>query len=128
MRGPAERAVPVPGDGNDAARLRVHEGTTGERGEVLGEVDLASAGPLRTALLDRVAATPAGTPVTLDLGRTAYLASAGVGTVLQVLAAARERRVRLAVRTAAGSPPARILALAGLSGASADGASEAQRP
>ena len=93
----------------------------------MGEVDPASAGRLQTALLDRLAAVLTGTPVTLDLGRTSYLASAGVGTVLQVLAAARERQVPLAVRTAAGSPPARILAVAGLSGALADGA-RGERP
>ena len=121
-RGSVEGAVPVSWGEDDAARLRVREVAGGERWEVLGEVDLASAGRLQTALLDRLAAVPTGTPVTLDLGRTSYLASAGVGTLLQVLTAARERQVPLAVRAAAGSAPARILALAGLSRSLADGA------
>jgi anti-anti-sigma regulatory factor len=50
----------------------------------------------------------------VDLTRTSYLASAGVGLLLETAAAARERRIALRVRTRPGSVPARILALTGV--------------
>jgi anti-anti-sigma regulatory factor len=55
-----------------------------------------------------------GARVTLDLRRTTYLASAGVGMVLHALARAGEAGLELHVRTEQGTPPERILALAGL--------------
>jgi hypothetical protein len=53
-------------------------------------------------------------PVVLDLRPTNYLASAGVGMVLRARARAEDSGVPFRVETAAGSPPDRILRLAGL--------------
>jgi anti-anti-sigma regulatory factor len=52
--------------------------------------------------------------VTVDLTRTGYLASAGVGLLLEVAAVARDRGIALRVRTGPGSVPARILAITGV--------------
>ena len=81
---------------------------------MLGEVDLATAGQVRQQVLARLEQLPAGSVATLDLRPTGYLASAGVGLVLEALARARQAGVELSVRTQPGTPPARILALAGV--------------
>ncbi|MCU1668647.1 MAG: multi-sensor signal transduction histidine kinase [Blastococcus sp.] len=97
-----------------AARVVAHEEASGVRWEVTGELDLATAGSIHAALLAELDTLPAGAAADLDLGSTAYLASAGVGMVLQVLALAADRGVRLRLRAAPGTPSARVLALAGL--------------
>jgi anti-anti-sigma regulatory factor len=50
----------------------------------------------------------------LDLERTTYLASAGVGMILQLAVEAAARRLQLHLRTVPGTPPARVLELAGI--------------
>nr|WP_239522592.1 SpoIIE family protein phosphatase [Geodermatophilus sabuli] len=112
---PAPRPAPRLGDGGPA-RLLVHEDADGLRLEVTGEVDLGTAGPVRDQVLARLAELPAGTPVLLDLRPTTYLASAGVGMVLQALARAEEAGLALQVCTERGTPPARILGWAGVGG------------
>jgi anti-anti-sigma factor len=67
-------------------------------------------------LARRLAEVEPGVPVVLDLRTTSYLASAGVGVVLEARARAEARGVPFRVRTAPGSPPERILALTGLDG------------
>jgi anti-anti-sigma factor len=89
---------------------------------MLRELDLASTGLLRDQVLARLARLPIGTRATLDLRRTTYLASAGVGMLLEALARAGEAGLELRVRTEQGTPPARILALAGLGEQSGGGA------
>ncbi|MFW3171716.1 SpoIIE family protein phosphatase [Geodermatophilus sp. CPCC 206100] len=107
------RAVPPPLE-DDAVRLVVHEEPGGLRLAVVGEVDLVAAGPLRQQLARCLEGVPRGSSATLDLRSTTYLASAGIGVVLQALAQAGDAGVRLRVQTEQGTPPARILALAGL--------------
>ncbi|MGY1638234.1 SpoIIE family protein phosphatase [Geodermatophilus sp. SYSU D00742] len=107
-------------DGGAPARLVVHDGTGVVRLEVLGELDLASAGPVRDELLRHVDRLPPGSSAVLDLGPTSYLASAGVGMVLEALARAGEAGVALRVQTRQGTPPARILALAGVDSAAGE--------
>jgi anti-anti-sigma factor len=94
--------------------LTVHDDPGGLRLEVHGEVDLATARWVRRQLLTRLEQLAPGSVATLDLGPTGYLASAGVGLVLEAVARARRSGVELRVRTRPGTPPARILALAGV--------------
>jgi anti-anti-sigma factor len=113
--GVAPRQRPHPtGDGGGTARLLVHDGQGEVRLEVLGELDLASTGPVRDELLRCVDRLPQGSAAVLDLRATTYLASAGVGMVLEALARAGDAGVGLRVRTRDGTPPARILDLAGV--------------
>jgi anti-anti-sigma factor len=96
------------------AVLTVHDEPGGPRLEVHGEVDLATAGRVRRQLLTRIEQLAPGSVATLDLGPTGYLASAGVGLVLEAVARARRVGVELRVLARPGTPPARILALAGV--------------
>ncbi len=96
------------------ARLVESEEAGEVRLVVEGELDVASVGPLGTRLTRRLGELAPGVPVVLDLGPTSYLASAGVGLVLEAQALATAIGVPFRVRTAAGSPPRRILDLAGL--------------
>jgi anti-anti-sigma factor len=111
----AVRGLPAAGDAlGEPARLTVHDEPDGVRLAVVGELDLASAGPVGTAVRERLAVAPEGASVVLDLRPTTYLASAGVGLILQAVDAAAARGVRLTVAVTPGSPPARLLSLAGL--------------
>ncbi len=92
----------------------VHDEPGGPRLEVYGEVDLATAGRIRRQVLARLEQLAPGSVATLDLRPTGYLASAGVGLVLEAVARARQAGVELRVLTRPGTPPARILALAGV--------------
>jgi anti-anti-sigma regulatory factor len=65
-------------------------------------------------LLRCVDRLPPGSAAVLDLGATTYLASAGVGMVLEALARAGDAGVGLRLRTRDGTAPARILDLAGV--------------
>jgi anti-anti-sigma factor len=112
------RHRPVAADGArppaGPARLAVGDEPDGVRLEISGELDLASAGAVGTGVLERLAALAPGTTAVLDLRPTTYLASAGVGLVLQACGAAEARGVRFTVLTARGSAPDRLLRLAGL--------------
>jgi anti-anti-sigma factor len=107
-----------PRDGG--AAVTVHDEPDGPRLEVHGEIDLATAARVREQVLARLEQLDAGSVATLDLRPTGYLASAGVGLVLEAVARARQAGVELRVQTRQGTPPARILALAGV-GATAAG-------
>jgi anti-anti-sigma factor len=113
---PAHRAAPTVFAGTEAApaRLIEEDEADGLRLTVEGELDIFTAGPVGEQLFRRLAELPAGMPVVLDLRPTAYLASAGVGMVLEARARADAGGLPFRVRTAAGSPPDRILALTGL--------------
>jgi anti-anti-sigma factor len=114
-----------PGGGDGAARAPV-EGTAepahlgasdGPDGMVLGvrgELDLASVDAVRADLLAQLAALPAGARVTLDLGATTYLPSAGIGLLLEATEQARARGVELCLAADPAGLAARVLALAGL--------------
>jgi len=52
--------------------------------------------------------------VHLDLSAVTYLASAGVGMVLQLRAEAADKGIRLRLHAEPGTPSARVIALAGL--------------
>jgi serine phosphatase RsbU (regulator of sigma subunit)/anti-sigma regulatory factor (Ser/Thr protein kinase)/ABC-type transporter Mla MlaB component len=111
--GPADppvRGPRVPPD-TDPARLTVHRDAEGLRLEVTGEVDLAVTPGLRAEALRALEALTAGARAVLDLTPVPYLASAGVGLVLELQAAAAARRAVLDVRTRPGSAPARVLTL-----------------
>jgi PAS domain S-box-containing protein len=109
---PQHGTAGAPLDGG--AVVSVHDEPGGPRLEVHGEVDLATAGRVRRQVLTRLEQLAPGSVATLDLGPTGYLASAGVGLVLEAVARARRAGVELRVRTRPGTPPARILALAGV--------------
>ncbi|SET73753.1 SpoIIE family protein phosphatase [Geodermatophilus poikilotrophus] len=109
---PRRGTVGPPLDGG--AVVTVHDEPGGPRLEVHGEVDLATAGRLRRQVLTRLEQLAPGSVATLDLGPTGYLASAGVGLVLEAVARARRAGVELRVLARPGTPPARILALAGV--------------
>jgi anti-anti-sigma factor len=87
-----------------------------------GELDLASSDALRDELLSAIGNGLGAASV--DLRGTTYLASAGVGLLLQAAAAAGAagRSLRVVVRP--GSAPARLLQVGGLEGALAIGAVE----
>jgi anti-anti-sigma factor len=94
--------------------VTVHDEPDGPRLAVHGEVDLATARQVRQQVLVRLEQLGPGTVATLDLTATGYLASAGVGLVLEAGARARQAGVELRVLARPGTPPARILALAGV--------------
>ncbi|SFL80339.1 SpoIIE family protein phosphatase [Geodermatophilus ruber] len=121
-RGPSPRE-----NGGVPARAVVHEGPEGLRLEVVGELDLATAGPVGDELLRCLGQLPPGAVAVLDLRPTTYLASAGVGMILHALARAGAADVEVRVRTEPGTPPARILALAGLGGQAAGSAAASSR-
>ena len=96
------------------ARLRESAEAGGLRLSVEGELDVATAGSVRGQLARRLAELDPGVPVVLDLRSTTYLASAGVGMVLEARAQAAAAGVPFRVRVQPGSPPDRIIGLAGL--------------
>jgi anti-anti-sigma factor len=121
--GPGADDVPVRarrhGAGGEPARLTVHREREGLLLRVDGEVDLAAAPALRAEALRVLEDLPAGGRVVLDLEPVGYLASAGVGLVLELRAVAAARHAVLDVRTRPGSAPARALALGGVAGGAA---------
>jgi anti-anti-sigma factor len=119
--GPAARLQRAPaGDGgggtagDGGTSVTVHDEPGGPRLEVHGEVDLATAARVRRQVLARLEQLAPGSVATLDLRPTGYLASAGVGLVLEAVARVRRAGVELRVLARPGTPPARILALAGV--------------
>jgi anti-anti-sigma factor len=102
------------GSGAEPARLTVHPEREGPLLRVDGEVDLAAAPALRAEALRVLEDLPAGARVVLDLEPVGYLASAGVGLVLELRAVAAARHAVLDVRTRPDSAPARALALGGV--------------
>ncbi|MDQ1660880.1 MAG: hypothetical protein QOJ68_860 [Blastococcus sp.] len=122
-RTPGERTPPIPPRRSDAwtgdgvpARVTSHEGPTGLRLEVAGELDLGSATVVRGALVSALQQLPRGAIAELDLTATTYLASAGVGMLLALLSETKERGIELRLRSAEGSATARVFALTGLGG------------
>ncbi|WP_448623432.1 SpoIIE family protein phosphatase [Geodermatophilus sp. URMC 64] len=97
--------------GSPEARLTVHP----ESGavELAGELDLRSAGTLGPELFAALEAALPG-EVTVDLRRVTYLASAGVGLLLEAAARAGAGDGVLRVLVEPAGSPARVLALAGL--------------
>jgi anti-anti-sigma factor len=115
--------VPVPRpEGGDGPR-RSDSHPTGEAAELLygpdgglalyGELDLASAASVRPHLLAAVDAAAPGR-LDLDLRGVSYLASAGLGLLLEASERARDGGRRLWVLVEPGGSPERILTLAGL--------------
>jgi anti-sigma B factor antagonist len=74
-----------------------------------GDIDLTTIDGRRAALLYALRRAPG--EIILDTGDVTYLASAGVGLLMEIIQISPDR-IRLRVRP--GSPTARILALAGL--------------
>ena len=105
---------------------------TGASGYVLGisgGVDSTAAGRLAQLAVERVVQRDGnrvpgqvlevlpgpGTEVHLDLDGVSYLASAGVGMLVDLVRRAAERSVRLELGAGPGTPAARVLALTGIS-------------
>jgi anti-anti-sigma factor len=82
---------------------------------VSGELDLASAEVLRPELLGVLAGLGAAS-ATLDLRGTTYLASAGVGLLLEADALARRAGLALRLLVHPGSSVARLLHVSRLDG------------
>jgi anti-anti-sigma factor len=78
-----------------------------------GELDLVSAEALGAELLAAVDAAMPGR-LDLDLSAVSYLASAGVGLLLEGLRRARAAGGRLHVHADGSGPAARVLELAGV--------------
>jgi anti-anti-sigma factor len=113
--GPVVRAPrSVGGEDDGPPRVDVREGGNGRWLVVSGAVDLSSAGSLGAELRARLATVPGGAVVTIDLTRVTYLASAGVGLLLELSGALRERGIGVRLVTDPGSVPARVLALTGV--------------
>ena len=102
--------------GDASARLSTHRGTgDGVVVAVSGELDLASAEVLRPELLGVLAGLGAAS-ATLDLRGTTYLASAGVGLLLEADAQARRAGLALRLLVRPGSSVARLLHVSRLDG------------
>jgi anti-anti-sigma factor len=106
-------------------RVSASEGRAGLRLEVAGELDLGTTAAVREALLAALRGVPHGATAELDLTPTTYLASAGVGMVLQLIGEAAARGIELRLRSPEGSATARVFALTGLGGLLEAGASSA---
>jgi anti-anti-sigma factor len=111
--GDAAAPVPAPAAESEAA-LVVRAGPHGPLLEPSGELDLAAVGRLRPEVLAAVGRP--GTEAVVDLRAVGYLASAGVGLLLEAAAAARVAGSRIRVRVASGGGPDRVLGLTGLAG------------
>ncbi|MGY1667228.1 SpoIIE family protein phosphatase [Geodermatophilus sp. SYSU D00696] len=105
------RPALVPGE---PPRVTVHREPSRLRLELSGEVDLDVAAGLRAQALQALEDLPDGARVVLDLRPVTYLASAGVGLVLELCAAVTARHGEVDVRTRERSAPARVLALGGV--------------
>ena len=103
------------GDGAPA-RVSSHEGPAGLRLEISGELDLGTTAAAHDALLAALEGQPRGAIVELDLTATSYLASAGVGMILQLVGEGTARGIELRLLSAEGSATARVFALTGLGG------------
>ena len=118
--GPADPPVRArPPAGTQLARVAVHREPGGLRLEFDGEIDLAVAPALRAQALRALEDLPAGRPVVLDLRPVTYLASAGVGLVLELRAWAAARGSTVAITVREGGAPARVLALGGVTATAA---------
>ncbi|MDX3188104.1 SpoIIE family protein phosphatase [Streptomyces sp. MN03-5084-2B] len=82
---------------------------------VPGDLDLTTIDDLRPAVLHHLDTT-AAPDIVIDLTEVSYLSSCGIALLLDSAALARRRENSLTVRVRAGSPPLRILELAGLAG------------
>ena len=102
--------------GDASAWLSTHRGTgDGAVVAVSGELDLASAEVLRPELLGVLAGLGTAS-ATLDLRGTTYLASAGVGLLLEADAQARRAGLALRLLVRPGSSVARLLHVSRLDG------------
>jgi anti-anti-sigma factor len=90
------------------ATLTVADEDPGRRIDLWGDLDAAGVRAVREELASVL--DDADRPLVLDLGGVGYLASAGVGLLLEALERGRQRGVDVDLR-ARGGPPARILAL-----------------
>ncbi|WP_409333026.1 SpoIIE family protein phosphatase [Trujillonella humicola] len=106
----APDAAPAAPDGEPV--LAVRPGPRGPVLELAGEWDLTGVARLRPELLAAVGRSP--DEAVLDLRSVGYLASAGVGLLLEAVAAARAAGGRVRVLVTPGSPPHRVLRLSGL--------------
>ncbi|GAA4770782.1 SpoIIE family protein phosphatase [Actinomycetospora chibensis] len=102
----ADVVVPPPGT---PAAVTVEDDGSARRLVLTGDMDLAAAAACREAMLGPIDGRGR---LEVDLRAVGYLASAGVGLVLEVLQAARRAGADTALLTAPGSAPARVLAMA----------------
>ncbi|MGD9987535.1 GAF domain-containing protein [Pseudonocardia sp.] len=110
--GTAGQAAARPGGPPAAPHLEVVRGEGRTRVEISGEIDLASVEDVRPGLLALLDTVGPGQEVHLDLDGVGYLASAGVGMIVDLVRLAAARSVRLGVGARPGTPAARVLDLA----------------
>jgi anti-anti-sigma factor len=102
------------------AAIRVHDTAQAHWVEVAGVLDLAGVAAVRHALLDELACDR---PIVLDWRRVRWLASVGVGLLLEATRAARGHGV-VDVRLPSDGPARRLLDLTGLTQVVAAGQDE----
>ncbi|MEV6823752.1 SpoIIE family protein phosphatase [Amycolatopsis sp. NPDC051102] len=109
---PAPITVPEPAP----AALAVDHTTPGRLVlRVSGDLDLTTIDDLRPAVLHHLDTTAAA-GIDIDIAGVTYLSSCGIALLLDSAGLAKRRGISLTVRCRAGSPPLRILELAGLAG------------
>lgn len=79
---------------------------------VSGEVDMSNADQLLERVLGEAGMAPS---VVLDLSECTYLDSAGLGVIVRIEAACRDRSVHLRLVVPAGASVDRVLAMTGMS-------------
>ncbi|GEL22371.1 hypothetical protein PSU4_13250 [Pseudonocardia sulfidoxydans NBRC 16205] len=110
--GTADDTPVHPGPAPAAPGLQVVREQGRTRVEISGEIDLASVDDLRPDLLALLHTVGPGEEVHLDLDGVGYLASAGVGMIVDLVRQAAARSIRLGFGARPGTPAARILGLA----------------
>ena len=111
---PVHRRVPAAPAGQvEAVRVEAHVDGGGTRVALLGDLDMVGSAAVRDALRARLDGGRGGA-VTVDLRGVGYLASAGVGLLLELRADLERRGTPVRLLVAAGSVPARVLAISGV--------------
>ncbi|QFZ24222.1 PAS domain S-box protein [Saccharothrix syringae] len=110
---PDAPAPPVPAAGEAAGLHDDPADGPARRVRLTGDLDLDTVRGLRAPLLARVGGAD-HRPVVLDLTDLRYLSSSGIALLLDAAASAARAGRALTVVVAEGSPPARVLDIAGL--------------
>jgi anti-anti-sigma factor len=113
--GPVHRRTPAPPaeQPEEAVRVEARADGGGTRVALHGDLDMVGSAAVRDALRARLVGGPDG-EVTVDLRGVGYLASAGVGLLLELRADLQLRGSAVRFLVAPGSVPARVLAISGV--------------
>jgi anti-anti-sigma factor len=102
---------PPPRD--EPVRVEARADGSGTRVALVGDLDVVGSAAVREALRARVGDAPDG-EVTVDLRDVGYLASAGVGLLLELRSDLQRLGTRVSFVVQPGSVPARVLAISGV--------------